>query len=67
MMKIGDRVREIKTRLAGKVIAIEDCGVQGNLYVIRLDKEDPLWGKLITAWPGELEVLDVQAIKEVSE
>lgn len=58
MMKIGDRVREIKIRLAGKVIAIEDCGVQGNLYVIRLDKEDPLWGKLITAFEGEIAELE---------
>jgi len=66
MLAVGSRVRDAEG-LAGKVISVHDCGIQGNLLVIRLDKEDPILGKLTTAWEGEIEILDSRTGKEASE
>ena len=57
MMKIGDRVRDLKFNVTGKVISIHDTRGQGPLAVIRLDKEDPLLGSLTTDFEREVEVL----------
>lgn len=56
MIKIGDRVRDLKYGVTGKVISIHDTRGQGALAVIRLDKEDPILGKVTTAWEGEVEI-----------
>ncbi len=67
MIFVGTRVREVKTGLVGRILSLHDCGIQGNLAVIRLDKEDPLYGNLTTAFEGEVEILEQEAGKGVSE
>ena len=56
-MKIGDRVRDLKYGVTGKVISIHDIRGQGRLAVIRLDKEDPILGSLTTDFEREVEIL----------
>jgi hypothetical protein len=56
MMKIGDRVRDLKYGVTGKVISIHDIRGQGRLAVIRLDKEDPILGIITTAFEREVEI-----------
>jgi hypothetical protein len=58
MLNVGDRVRETATGLTGRVIRIFCIGMQGNLVVVRLDHEHPLWGMVMSAWEGELEVIE---------
>ena len=57
MMKIGDRVRDLKYGVTGKIISIHDTRGQGALAVIRLDKEDPILGSLTTDFEREVEIL----------
>jgi len=61
MMKIGDRVRDLKYGVTGKIISIHDTRGQGPLAVIRLDKEDPILGSLTTDFEREVEILDPAA------
>ena len=61
MMKIGDRVRDLKYGVTGKIISIHDTRGQGPLAVIRLDKEDPILGSLTTDFEPEVEILGPKA------
>jgi hypothetical protein len=66
-LTFGTRVRDLRTGLVGKIIRLFDCGAQGTLAVIRLDKEDPILGTITTAFEGEVEVLGDGEEKGVSE
>ena len=57
MLHVGDRVKEISSGRTGRVLRIFDIDNQGNLAVIRLDQEDPLYGSVICDWEGEIEPL----------
>jgi hypothetical protein len=56
-MKVTDHVRIIEGGLTGRILRIYDCGLRGNLVIVRLDQEHPLWGKLTSAWEGEVELV----------
>lgn len=67
MFNVGDRIKEIPSGRTGRVLRIFDIDNQGNLAVIRLDHEDPLYGSVICAWEGEVEILGAGAGNGVSE
>jgi hypothetical protein len=57
MLKVGARIRDLKFAVTGKVISVHDIRGRGALAVIRLDKKDPILGKVTTAWEGDVELL----------
>ena len=57
LLNVGDHVRIIKDKLDGRILRIYDCGLRGNLVVVRLDQEHPVWGKLTSAFEGEVEAI----------
>lgn len=55
---VGTRVRDIKTRLEGRVIRIcAEVRPHTDLVVIRLDKPDPVYGSVTSAYDCEVEVV----------
>lgn len=57
LLKVTDHVRIIKDGLEGRILRIFDIANQGNLAVIRLDQEHPIWGKVTSAFEGEVELI----------